>query len=71
MRILIFPGQEHQHQPIEGKIKHQGDWVNRSELAGVYPPKFCTALAYLYKHALVGTRENARFRRAARARGLF
>ena len=31
----------HEHQPIEGKVYYQGQWVNRSTLAGAWPKKLC------------------------------
>ena len=33
-----------EHQVLEGKVKYQGAWVNRTALAGIWPMKMCRHL---------------------------
>ena len=34
----------HSHQPLLGKVKHDGTWHARSRLAQEYPDEFCRAI---------------------------
>ena len=38
---------DHQHQPIEGSIKIQGEWKLRTEFTEIYPRKFARMIAKL------------------------
>ena len=62
-RLLEAGGQcahhPEEHQRIEGRVQFQGQWWNRSVLAGSWPEKFCehilrTALKVMKKVASVG-----------------
>ena len=56
----------HTHEPIIGQVKHNQCWVQRSTLAGVYPPNLCKQLVKLTLHDLA-TASLHRRRRLAQA----
>ena len=45
---------DHDHQTLEGRVKFEGKWVNRTRLAQEYPYDLCSAIckAVLQQHAL-------------------